>query len=137
MKRLLNYFFIALGFYCIQIVVEILVNLFLEYSNIKRSEEFTSNILFTEVLLHISWVTIYIKLFLSWLYFIVFIILRVKLNEKVRYSYINLASCLASSIITLFYKNNLTDILSFLLPIILASILIILGELIILKIRKK
>lgn len=126
-KKIISIIFKGVFFILIQIFLEIVINLILEYSGIIRSEDFSPNTLFISAALYIAWITMFIKLKLIWLYLSFFGVLRFKL-KNVSNGFIHLIACLGSSLLIVFYDNDLTDIIKFFIPIIIACILVLIGE---------
>jgi hypothetical protein len=128
MKLFFKFLFFAILFYVIQIIVEILVRLFLEYSGLMRSEDYSTNSLFISAFLYVGGVVVFTKIVLCWVYIILFISLCYFLKSKLRYSLINMISCMGSGLITFYYEDRLNIILSFYLPIVITSSIIVIGD---------
>lgn len=126
----------ALLFYFIQIVVEILTRTFLEYFGFLRSEDYSANSLIISVVLYIGWIVIYTKLTLIWVYLLLFLGLSYLLKKKLRYSFINMIACLASGFIIFYYKSSPDIIVIFYAPVIIGSVLIVIGDMIMLRERQ-
>ena len=128
LKQFLIFLSKAILFYIIQIVLEVIVRLFLEYSGLMRSEDYSPTSLFSSTILYTGWLVIYTKLILSWIYLILFISFCYFLKKRFRYSLISMTACLGSGLLTFYYEDRPHVILSFYIPIIIASIMIIIGD---------
>jgi hypothetical protein len=133
MKKFLSFLYYAFVFYIIQILLEIIVRLFLDYTGLKPSLDFSQSTLLIENILSNTWLVIYIKLILSWAYLILFITFCYVSKKRIYLSFINMLSCLGSGLITFYYEKNYETIFSFYLPIIIASFITVIGEQILIK----
>ncbi|WP_068599217.1 hypothetical protein [Vaginella massiliensis] len=127
MKHFIKILATGILYYVIQILLEIVVNLFLEYTGIKRSEDFSYNTLFIENLLHHTWVISISKMILIWLYLLLFVIFSFTV-KSLSNGFIHLFACLGSSLLVVFYDNDLPVIINFFIPVIIACGLVLLGE---------
>jgi hypothetical protein len=137
MKLFLTFLYTAILFYILQMFVEVIVRLFLEYSGLMRSDDFSPNSLFISTALYTINLVFFTKLIISWAYMIIFISLCYFSKEKLRYSLLNLIACLGSGLITFYYEDRFNVILSFYLPIIIANLIIAIGDILISNKRKK
>lgn len=64
---------------------------------------------------------------LIWLYFLFFVILSFTV-KKFSNGFIHLLACMGSSLLIVFYDNDLPVIIDFYIPVIIACILVLLGE---------
>lgn len=136
MKTFIKILGTGILYYIIQIILEIVITLFLEYSGIKRSEDFSYNTLFIENLLHHTWVISISKMILIWLYLLLFVILSFTV-KTLSNGFIHLIACIGSSLLIIFYDNDLPVIINFFIPVIIACGLVLLSEKIFLFLSKR
>jgi len=127
MKHFIKILATGILYYIIQILLEIVVTLSLEYTGIKRSEDFSQSTLFIENLLHHTWVIGISKMILIWLYLLLFVILSFTVKSFSN-GFIHLLACIGSSLLIVFYDNDLPAIINFFIPVIIACSLVLLGE---------
>lgn len=126
-KSLIKTLGIAVVFYVIQMLLEIVINLFFDYTGIIRSEDFSENSFFIENLAHLALVIFITKLILSWLYFLIFVLLRFNL-KSLSNGFVHLFAIIGSSLTIVFYDNDFPIIINFFIKVILACVLIVICE---------